>query len=48
MHSAPDIVTTYDYDVSDPNWADYGHAQTRNNRLLHQQTVQGSAVLEEA
>lgn len=44
---AADIVTTYDYDLSDFNWADYGHAQTRNNRLLHQQTVQGSAVLEE-
>jgi len=40
----PDIVTTYTYDVHDPNWAT--NYRTRNNRLISYETVQDSSVLE--
>lgn len=39
-------VTTYYYDVHDPDWGDAGHALTFNNRLLRTETVQGATVLE--
>lgn len=42
----PAKVTTYFYDVHDPDWDDAGHAQTFNNRLLRTETVQGAAMLE--